>query len=96
MVEQSEIQEKIRGVVERVTYHNDASGWSVLKVAPFRGYGELATVTVHQTRVFAGSTMEFAGSWLHHPRFGRQFKAGSPPNSNRRRPGPWKSIWVPV
>ena len=75
MVEQSEIQEKIRGVVERVTYHNDASGWSVLKVAPFRGYGELATVTVHQTRVFAGSTMEFTGSWLHHPRFGRQFKA---------------------
>lgn len=74
-MEQSEIQEKIRGIVERVTYHNEASGWSVLKVSPFRGYGELVTVTVHQTRVFAGSTMEFAGNWTHHPRFGRQFKA---------------------
>ena len=75
MVEQSEIQEKIRGVVERITYHNDASGWSVLKVAPFRGFGELVTVTVHQTRVFAGSTMEFSGTWMQHPRFGQQFKA---------------------
>ena len=74
-MEQSEIQEKIRGVVERVTYHNESSGWSVLKVTPFRGYGQLVTVTVHQTRVFAGSTMEFTGSWGEHPRFGRQFKA---------------------
>ncbi len=74
-VEQSEIQEKIRGIVERVTYHDDASGWSVVKVTPFRGYGELVTVTVHQTRVFAGATMEFVGNWNQHPRFGRQFKA---------------------
>jgi exodeoxyribonuclease V alpha subunit len=74
-VEQSEIQEKIRGIVERVTYHNEASGWSVLRVAPFTGYGQLETVTVHQTRVFAGSTMEFIGHWTQHPKFGRQFKA---------------------
>ncbi|MBM9535820.1 AAA family ATPase [Desulfobulbus alkaliphilus] len=69
------MQEKIRGIVERVTYHDETSGWSVLKVSPFRGYGELITVTVHQTRVFAGATMEFTGNWTHHPRFGRQFKA---------------------
>ena len=74
-MEQSEIQEKIQGIVERVTYHDEASGWSVLKVTPFRGYGELVTVTVHQTRVFAGATMEFIGNWTHHSRFGRQFKA---------------------
>jgi exodeoxyribonuclease V alpha subunit len=75
MLQQSEIQEKICGVVERVTYHDDASGWSVLKVAPFRSYGQLETVTVHQTRVFAGFTMEFTGNWTQHPKFGRQFKA---------------------
>ncbi|MBV5316504.1 MAG: AAA family ATPase [Desulfobulbaceae bacterium] len=69
------MQEKIRGIVERVTYHNDTSGWSVLKVTPFQGYGELVTVTVHQTRVFAGSTMEFIGNWAHHAKFGKQFKA---------------------
>ncbi len=75
MVQHAEIQEKICGIVERVTYHDDASGWSVLKVSPFRGYGQLETVTVHQTRVFAGATMEFVGQWTQHPKFGRQFKA---------------------
>ena len=74
-VEQSEIQEKIRGIVERVTYHDEASGWSVLKVAPLRANDGLAIVTVHQTRVFAGATMEFVGAWVHHRKFGRQFKA---------------------
>jgi len=75
VVQHPEIQEKICGIVERVTYHDDASGWSVLKVAPFRGYGQVETVTVHQTRVFAGATMEFTGTWTVHPKFGRQFKA---------------------
>lgn len=74
-MEQSDIQEKIRGIVERVTYHDESSGWSVLKVTPFGEYGALTTVTVHQTRVFAGATMEFSGNWMQHPRFGRQFKA---------------------
>jgi exodeoxyribonuclease V alpha subunit len=74
-LQQSEIQEKISGIVERVTYHDDTSGWSVLKVAPFRYSGQLETVTVHQTRVFAGATMEFVGNWTMHPKFGRQFKA---------------------
>jgi exodeoxyribonuclease V alpha subunit len=69
------VTEKVRGIVERVTYHNPDNGWSVLRVAPFGGHGETVTVTVHQTRVFAGATMEFAGSWSVHPRFGRQFKA---------------------
>lgn len=75
MVQLPEIQEKISGIVERITYHNEANGWSVLKVAPFRGYGQLETVTVHQTRVFVGATMEFSGTWTQHPKFGRQFKA---------------------
>jgi len=71
------ITEKIKGVVERVTYHNETNGWSVLKVSTFDSYDELVTVTVHQTRVFAGATMAFTGTWTHHPRFGKQFKARS-------------------
>ncbi len=74
-VQTTTIEERIRGIVERVTYHNPDNGWSVIKVTPFAEYGELITVTVHQTRVFAGATMEFAGNWTTHSRFGRQFKA---------------------
>ena len=70
-----EIKEKLYGIVERVTYHNPENGWSVLRVSPFNSPASLETVTVHQTKVFAGSTMEFFGAWTHHSQFGRQFKA---------------------
>lgn len=69
------LAEKIKGIVQRVTYHNPENGWSVLKVQSYENPGELVTVTVHQTQVFAGATMEFEGSWTMHPQFGRQFRA---------------------
>ncbi len=69
------ITEKLRGIVQRITYHNPDNGWSVLRVEPFDSPGTQETVTVHQTKVFAGATMEFHGSWTVHPKFGKQFKA---------------------
>ncbi len=69
------ITEKLTGIVQRVTYHNPVNGWSVLKVQSYSSPGEQVTVTVHQTKVFAGATMEFHGAWTVHSQFGRQFKA---------------------
>ncbi|MCB2216980.1 MAG: AAA family ATPase [Desulfobulbaceae bacterium] len=71
----STIKETLTGIVERVTYHNPDNGWSVLRVAPFNSHDNLETVTVHQTKVFAGATMEFRGAWVVNPQYGRQFKA---------------------
>lgn len=67
--------EKLIGIVERVTFHNEENGWSVLKVSSFKDPSKLATVLVHQAKVYAGSTMEFWGAWGHHPKHGEQFKA---------------------
>ena len=69
------ISEKLQGIVQRVTYHNSVTGWSVLRVQSYKNPGEQLTVTVHQTKVFAGATMEFHGAWSIHPQYGRQFKA---------------------
>ena len=69
------IQESVKGIVDRVTYHNPDNGWSVLRVSPFDNPHQQDTVIVHQTKVFAGATMEFHGAWIVHPKFGRQFKA---------------------
>lgn len=69
------INEVLKGVVDRVTFHNPDNGWSILKVLPFDRPGTRETVVVHQTKVFAGATMEFEGEWTVHPKFGRQFKA---------------------
>jgi exodeoxyribonuclease V alpha subunit len=67
--------EKLSGIVKRVTFHSPESGWSVLKVTPFQRGSEEVAVTVHQSKVFAGATIDFFGEWVNHPKFGRQFKA---------------------
>ncbi|ADW16641.1 helicase, RecD/TraA family [Desulfobulbus propionicus DSM 2032] len=69
------IEETIRGIVERVTYHNADNGFSILRVSPFANPLRQETVVVHQTKVFAGATMEFKGAWTAHPQYGRQFQA---------------------
>ncbi|OQX07459.1 MAG: recombinase RecD [Desulfobulbaceae bacterium A2] len=69
------VEERLRGIVERVSFHNPDSGWTVLRLRPHGQHGETCTVVVHQVQVFAGATMEFVGNWTDHARFGRQFKA---------------------
>lgn len=71
----SSIDETLTGIVSRVTYHNPDSGWSVLRVQPLNSPESQETVTVHQTKVFAGATMCFKGAWVINPKYGRQFKA---------------------
>lgn len=67
--------ERLAGIVERVTFHNEQNGWSVLKVTSFRDPARMTTVLIHQAKVFAGATMEFWGAWGNHPKHGEQFKA---------------------
>jgi len=69
------INEILKGIVDRVTFHNPDNGWSILRVSPFNNPQGQETVVVHQTKVFAGATMEFQGSWITHPKYGRQFQA---------------------
>ena len=52
------ITETIRGIVDRVTYHNPDNGWSVLRVEPFNS-SQRETVTVHQTQVLAAPQWNF-------------------------------------
>jgi exodeoxyribonuclease V alpha subunit len=67
--------EKLSGIVKRVTFHSPETGWSVLKVTPFDAKNKEIAVTIHQSKVFAGATMDFYGNWAHHPKYGDQFKA---------------------
>lgn len=73
--QQNLIKETLRGVVDRITFHSEENGWSVVKVLSTINPGREETVIVHQVKIFAGATMEFFGSWTAHPKFGRQFQA---------------------
>lgn len=67
--------DQLSGIVKRITFHSAETGYTVLKVTSFQKPGEETTVLVHQSKVFAGATMDFFGQWVHHPSFGLQFKA---------------------
>lgn len=73
--------ENLVGIIERITFHNQQNGWSVIKIKPlkcksYRFFNDqLITVVVHQASIHPGATMSFEGTWIEHPSFGTQFKA---------------------
>jgi exodeoxyribonuclease V alpha subunit len=64
----------LAGVVERVTYHNDETGFAVLRVKA-RGRKDLATVVGRAARVAPGETIAAEGRWVADRDRGLQFRA---------------------
>lgn len=64
--------EKIRGVVERVTYQNEENGYSVIRCR-VKNYSDLVTAVGTMPEVHAGSVLYLGGSWRVDPKYGRQF-----------------------
>ncbi len=63
----------MQGIVERVTYHAEDSGYTVarLKVA---GERDLITIIGRFPDIHAGQTLRLTGYWRDHPKYGRQFQ----------------------
>ena len=68
--------EKLRCVVERITYHNEMNGYSVIRCRA-KGFGELVTVVGTMPEVHVGSVLQLTGSWKINAKYGRQFSAES-------------------
>jgi exodeoxyribonuclease V alpha subunit len=66
----------LEGSVERVTYHNDGNGYSVLKIKK-DGEREPVTLVGFTSAISAGEFIRAEGSWTQHKEFGKQFKAES-------------------
>lgn len=65
-------EEKITGIVDEVTFRNEANGFTVLDLEM---ENELLTVVGVLPGVNAGETVTLTGTYTTHPSFGRQFKA---------------------
>jgi exodeoxyribonuclease V alpha subunit len=65
--------EHIQGIVERVTFHSQESGYTVLRFN-VPGERELVTVIGRFPEIHAGQTLHLTGFWLEHPKYGRQFQ----------------------
>ena len=56
--------EHLSGSVERVTFHNEDTGFCVLRIK-VRGHRELVTVVGNAATVSPGEYIESDGSWYH-------------------------------
>lgn len=66
--------ETLTGVIERITYHSEASGFAVLQVK-VTGRRELTTVVGHAATLSVGESVRAVGTWAMDRTHGRQFKA---------------------
>jgi exodeoxyribonuclease V alpha subunit len=64
----------LSGIIERVTFHNPDTGFSVLRVQA-RGRRGLVTVVGNLPGAVAGEYVEADGAWVHDRDHGEQFKA---------------------
>src|SRR3954451_8942212 len=64
-------------VLERLTYVNEQTGYTVAKVATSRSGDDLLTVVGALLGAQPGEALRLCGRWSPHPKFGRQFEVDS-------------------
>jgi len=65
--------ERLQGIVERVTYHAEDSGYTVARLKA-SGERDLVTILGRFPDIHAGQTLHLTGFWRDHPKYGRQFQ----------------------
>lgn len=65
--------EQLQGVVERLTYHSEESGYTVARFKAPRTR-ELITIVGSFANIQAGQTLQLQGIWRDHPKYGPQFQ----------------------
>ena len=77
-------EQTLNGNVERVTFHNEETGFAVLKIQ-VSGRKTLITVVGQIPNIVPGESITATGEWIQDRAHGRQFKAASlrshPPDS---------------
>lgn len=65
--------EYIEGIVERITFHSDESGYTVARFKVPRT-PDLVTIIGNFAQIEAGQTLKLSGIWRDHPKYGQQFQ----------------------
>ena len=65
------------GVLERVTFANPETGYTIARIAPERSGAELVTAVGALLGAQVGEFLRLRGRWSSHPRYGRQFEVQS-------------------
>src|SRR6266487_1875599 len=65
------------GVLERVTFANPETGYTIARIAPERGGADLITAVGPLLGAQIGEYLRLRGRWSSHPKYGRQFEVAS-------------------
>src|SRR5579883_413331 len=65
--------ETISGVVERLTYYSQESGYTVARLVR-KGESDLTTIVGNFADIQPGQTLQLIGFWREHPQYGPQFQ----------------------
>ncbi|GAA1272670.1 ATP-dependent RecD-like DNA helicase [Kitasatospora nipponensis] len=64
---------QVEGVLERITYANEETGYTVARVDTGRGANDLLTVVGALLGAQVGESLRLHGRWGSHPQYGKQF-----------------------
>ncbi len=67
--------EKLKGIIERITYQNPENNYTVLKIEITNHPKKIVTITGYFPTINVGETIEVEGEWINHPQYGYQFNA---------------------
>jgi exodeoxyribonuclease V alpha subunit len=65
------------GVLERVTFANPETGYTIAKIDPGRGGPDLVTAVGPLLGAQVGESLRMRGRWTSHPKYGKQFEVHS-------------------
>jgi len=71
------MSDQLHGTVERITYYNEETGYSVIRlhVAGRASGRDLVTIVGNLPEVQPGESLRLEGTWTTHQQYGRQFRA---------------------
>jgi exodeoxyribonuclease V alpha subunit len=67
----------LEGVLERVTFANHETGYTIARIDAGRGGADLVTAVGPLLGAQVGESLRMRGRWNSHPRYGRQFEVHS-------------------
>ena len=70
-------QSVLEAVLERITYANEDTGYTIARVATERTGPDLLTVVGPLLGAQVGESLRLAGRWSSHPKYGKQFQVHS-------------------
>ena len=68
---------RLQGIVERITFQNPETGYTVARLQPEDQGGEPVSAVGEVPSLNPGESVVMEGEWITHPQYGRQFKIAS-------------------